>query len=93
MSENSKRDPRVPEFRCPAGRSVCPLFFEMHCRIIDLDNANKRLRERVLELEKHIEEANANAPRALVEALEALTDRSNEVFRLQGQIDQLKDSS
>jgi len=49
------------------------------------------LEARVLELERHIEEA--NAPRALVEALEALTDRSNEVFRLQGQIEQLKESS
>jgi hypothetical protein len=47
MSENSKRDARVPEFKCTAGRSVCPLFVEMHCRIIDLDNENKRLREEV----------------------------------------------
>lgn len=45
MIENSRRDPRVPAFRCQAKVSLCPLYFEMHCRIIDQDNDNKRLRQ------------------------------------------------
>jgi ubiquinone biosynthesis protein UbiJ len=57
-------------------------------RARDVVAENKRLRERVLELEQHIEEA--NAPRAPVDALEALTDRSNEVFRLQDKVHQLQ---
>lgn len=46
---------------------------------------------RVRELEDHIEEANANAPRSLVDALEALTDRSNQVDRLQAENNRLRD--